>query len=306
MWDPLRLLAIADLAPASPGQTVVDSPETRQAGRPGSTRSRSGSRRRGCVAIRACGIDQWDDVYPIREVLAADVRAGTLHLALLEGRIAGALVLKDQQEPEHAAVPWTFAATRVAVVHRLMGHPDVRSRGVARGLMTRAESDARARSFEGDPIGRLHWQPARAEALRRARLPEERLRHFPERPVRLLREAPPRVERSWRAHERVGRSRSCGGRRFRFRGSVRGLWPPSPCAARSCGSPRASAARRRRAAVRATVGASCRGVRTWPELRRTAHRRSPPERTGRACGTWGPAIDRPPLVGPCRRRTSGR
>jgi len=100
---------------------------------------------RVCVeSMRANGIDQWDDVYPDEATLRADVRNGTLFVAAaLEHPIAGAFVLDERQEPEYAAVPWTIVGKPVAVVHRLMVHPSVQRRGIARALMGFAEHRAR-------------------------------------------------------------------------------------------------------------------------------------------------------------------
>jgi ribosomal protein S18 acetylase RimI-like enzyme len=98
------------------------------------------------AGMRAQGLDQWDEVYPTREVLARDVAAGELWVASL-GPIAGALVLNTHQDPEYGEVAWELAG-RVAVVHRLMTDPAVQGRGVARALMAFAEDEARSRGFD--------------------------------------------------------------------------------------------------------------------------------------------------------------
>jgi GNAT superfamily N-acetyltransferase len=100
-----------------------------------------------CVAdMRARGIDQWDDVYPTPANLEADVAAGTLFVGAAPGHpVAGAFVLDARAEPEYAAVAWRVdpAGAPVRFVHRLMVHPAVQRRGVARRLMAFAEQAAR-------------------------------------------------------------------------------------------------------------------------------------------------------------------
>ena len=101
-----------------------------------------------CVAaMRAAGIEQWDDIYPNRRVLAADIAARAMHVGVLAGSIAGIVVLNEYQDPEYADVPWTFAKGPVAVVHRLMIDPTHQQHGLARELMAFVEHEARRRGY---------------------------------------------------------------------------------------------------------------------------------------------------------------
>ena len=71
--------------------------------------------------MRAHGIDQWDDVYPSRATLLADIQSGTAYVAtLFEAQLVGFLVLNEYQNPEYAHVAWTINGVPTAVVHRLM------------------------------------------------------------------------------------------------------------------------------------------------------------------------------------------
>jgi GNAT superfamily N-acetyltransferase len=102
-----------------------------------------------CVEqMRAKGIDQWDDVYPNEATLRADVQRGACYVASAPGRpVAGGFVIDDRQEPEYAAVPWKIVGSPVGVVHRLMVHPAVQRRGLARHLMRFAELRARGLGY---------------------------------------------------------------------------------------------------------------------------------------------------------------
>src|SRR3954464_189645 len=71
--------------------------------------------------MRAHGIDQWDEVYPSRATLLADIQSNTAHVATLANvGVVGFLVLNDYQNPEYAEVPWRIDGAPIAVVHRLM------------------------------------------------------------------------------------------------------------------------------------------------------------------------------------------
>ena len=96
-----------------------------------------------CVAaMRAAGIEQWDEIYPTESVIRADIAAGTMYAGVHGGEIAGVVVLNDYQDPEYADVPWTIDDERIAVVHRLMVDPGHQQRGVARSLMAFIEQRA--------------------------------------------------------------------------------------------------------------------------------------------------------------------
>lgn len=105
---------------------------------------------RDCVAaMRAEGIDQWDEIYPSRETLSSDIREGTLHLAYSDAAtLVGAMVLNEHQNPEYAQVPWAFQDGRVAVVHRLMVAPSSQRKGIARWLMAFTEDRARELGYD--------------------------------------------------------------------------------------------------------------------------------------------------------------
>jgi ribosomal protein S18 acetylase RimI-like enzyme len=104
---------------------------------------------RYCIeAMRAIGIDQWDDTYPAQSTLICDIQSGTLYVATAPDQtIVGSFVLNDQQEPEYSRVQWTIQKARVAVVHRLMVHPNFQRSGIARHLMQFAENRASELNF---------------------------------------------------------------------------------------------------------------------------------------------------------------
>ena len=97
---------------------------------------------RSCVAgMCAHGIDQWDEVYPGRPTIEADLRAGTAVVAVADGTLAGYAALDDRQEPEYGDVAWTVAEP-AGVIHRLMVTPRFEGRGVARAVMAFLEKRA--------------------------------------------------------------------------------------------------------------------------------------------------------------------
>jgi GNAT superfamily N-acetyltransferase len=102
-----------------------------------------------CIAaMRQAGIDQWDEIYPGRQTVLSDVRAGTVFLAFRdEHTLLGSLVLNETQSPEWAPVQWEHSSARIVVVHRLMVDPKFQGAGIARELMRFAEDWARGHGY---------------------------------------------------------------------------------------------------------------------------------------------------------------
>ena len=90
------------------------------------------------------GLDQWDEQYPTRATVEADVRTGALYVAVTDSArsVVGAFTMNQHQDPEYGDVAWGFTSPPVAVVHRLMVHPDAQRTGLGRFLMRFAERRA--------------------------------------------------------------------------------------------------------------------------------------------------------------------
>jgi ribosomal protein S18 acetylase RimI-like enzyme len=87
------------------------------------------------------GIPQWDEIYPNREILSKDIERQEMHVIEAGGRVAGLIVMNEDQSPEYAAVEWMYPG-RPLVVHRLTIHPGYQRIGLATRLMDFAEETA--------------------------------------------------------------------------------------------------------------------------------------------------------------------
>lgn len=89
--------------------------------------------------MEAAGIHQWDEYYPDRDILAADLAAGHA-FGLFEGDTLVAYVALNEDEPEeYGTVVWACSGCRRLVVHRLCVKPSCRGRGYAKKLMAFTE-----------------------------------------------------------------------------------------------------------------------------------------------------------------------
>ena len=98
--------------------------------------------------MREKGIDQWDEYYPDREILAEDVESGDMTLGLLDGRLACAWVVNREYEPEYELGAWEHTEGDFCVLHRLCVNPQIQGRGLARQAMARMEKNARDQGFD--------------------------------------------------------------------------------------------------------------------------------------------------------------
>ena len=84
------------------------------------------------------GIPQWDEIYPSKAILNADIENTQMYLIEMEGRVAGFTVINEEQSPEYAGVAWKYEG-RALVLHRLTIHPDFQRRKLASYLTDFAE-----------------------------------------------------------------------------------------------------------------------------------------------------------------------
>jgi len=92
-------------------------------------------------------IPQWDDIYPSKAILNADIENRQMYLIEVEGRVAGLIVINEDQSPEYAGVVWKHNG-RALVVHRLTIHPDYQRHKLASYLMDFAEERAAAKNYD--------------------------------------------------------------------------------------------------------------------------------------------------------------
>ncbi len=116
---------------------------------------------RACTAaMQADGIAQWNESYPDLAIVAQDLQAGSVLVAVDAKALCGMVTVDDEQPPEYAHVTWGQDGSRVAVIHRLAVAPERQGRGVGKLLMGCAEQRARDLGFEGIRLEAFAANPA--------------------------------------------------------------------------------------------------------------------------------------------------
>ncbi|ASA23909.1 GNAT family N-acetyltransferase [Paenibacillus donghaensis] len=96
-----------------------------------------------CVQVmQAGGSDQWDETYPNRDIIGADIAQGNLYIYQEGAAIAGILALDENQAEEYKAIDWSVTEGPHLLMHRLAVHPQVQGKGIARKLINFAEDYA--------------------------------------------------------------------------------------------------------------------------------------------------------------------
>ena len=114
-----------------------------------------------CVAaMRAAGIEQWDEVYPSADNITADIAAGTLDVLRADGDIVACIVVDQNYDPLWQGLDWSTDSEPAAAVHRLMVHPSQQGRGLAKQLMLHAEAVARFRGCRSIRLDTFLQNPA--------------------------------------------------------------------------------------------------------------------------------------------------
>ena len=100
------------------------------------------------AAIRALGIDQWQDGYPEPEVIEADITSGIGHVFEADGRVAGYLALSDVPEAVYARIDGAWLTDGpYLTVHRMCIDDGFRGTGLSARMLAFAEETARAKGL---------------------------------------------------------------------------------------------------------------------------------------------------------------
>ena len=116
--------------------------------------------------LSASGIAQWDDVYPTRDTVRADVAAGRLFIVTGADRCLGAVTLDGNPEASYASLAWSYADPAL-IVHRLCVAPDMQGKGFGRQLMDFAERHAMANGWGSIRLDAYSGNAAAVDLYRR-------------------------------------------------------------------------------------------------------------------------------------------
>jgi ribosomal protein S18 acetylase RimI-like enzyme len=80
-------------------------------------------------------------------VLAADIEAGAMHILLIDGFPAAAIVLNEHQDAEYLEGCWRWIEGKILVIHRLCVSPRYQGKGNAKKMVRYAEEFAKRNGY---------------------------------------------------------------------------------------------------------------------------------------------------------------
>ena len=107
--------------------------------------------------MAASNIPQWDLSYPRRLHFAKDVEDGVLFVYEQEGRIAGVMALRPEQDPPYENIQgWTVPHGESLVIHRVVIDPKLERQGIFQHLMDFAIQTAKDKHYQSIKIDTHH------------------------------------------------------------------------------------------------------------------------------------------------------
>lgn len=84
-------------------------------------------------------IDQWDDLYPIREDFEADIKEGCLRVGVVGCKIVVVYAVNREFDEAYKNGQWKCGNNKFCVVHRLCVNPEFQNQGIARKTLAHIE-----------------------------------------------------------------------------------------------------------------------------------------------------------------------
>lgn len=124
--------------------------------------------RQAIDAMEAQGIHQWDDLYPTRDDLSDDIRAGQMTLVLLNDIPAAFYVLNQDADEEYDRTAWTHPTETACILHRLCVDPAFQGQGVATAIMEQIRCRQKELGFRSIRLDVFTQNPAALRLYRQA------------------------------------------------------------------------------------------------------------------------------------------
>ncbi|SMC18723.1 Acetyltransferase (GNAT) family protein [Clostridium acidisoli DSM 12555] len=106
------------------------------------------------------GINQWDNIYPTKEILKEDILKGEMFLGVVDNKMACAFVLNSDYDEEYINGNWKYRNESFSIVHRLCVNPDFQNQGIGTQSMILIEKMLRKDGIESIRLDAFSLNPA--------------------------------------------------------------------------------------------------------------------------------------------------
>ncbi|GAA0735284.1 GNAT family N-acetyltransferase [Clostridium oceanicum] len=87
------------------------------------------------------GIDQWDNIYPDRNILEDDIAKKELYIGVSEDAVLSAYVLNQECDEQYANGTWKYPNSTYYVIDRLCVNPKFQNKGIGTSTMEHIENE---------------------------------------------------------------------------------------------------------------------------------------------------------------------
>ena len=94
------------------------------------------------------GIDQWDELYPNKNILIEDIHKKELIVGMMDGKIVVAYVVNTESDEEYVNGKWSYPNSKYCILHRLCVNPIYQNIGIAKKTMMYLEENYKSKGFE--------------------------------------------------------------------------------------------------------------------------------------------------------------
>lgn len=93
------------------------------------------------------GIDQWDEIYPTKEIIKRDLRKKYAYGYFENNELSGYVAINEEYFPEYDEIVWVINKRKFLITHRLCIKPDKQGKGIAKQLINFTEKYAKDNNY---------------------------------------------------------------------------------------------------------------------------------------------------------------
>lgn len=107
-----------------------------------------------------CGIYQWDEIYPAKDDIAADILTEEGTVGVSNGKIACFFAINQTADAQYASCQWQFPQESAFVIHRLCVSPAFQGQGIASQAVGEIEKQIKALGGKSIRLDAFSQNPA--------------------------------------------------------------------------------------------------------------------------------------------------
>lgn len=94
------------------------------------------------IQMNEQGINQWDEMYPVREDFERDINKNQLFVGTVGDEIAVTYTINKEYDEDYKNGQWKAPEKRFSIIHRLSVNSKFQNKGIARQTMGQIEREA--------------------------------------------------------------------------------------------------------------------------------------------------------------------